>query len=213
MAVPLAERGVRITGIDIAPKMLAVLRTKRTDIDVMLAEAERMPLREGAFDAALFVHILHLVPDAAATVRATLRTVRAGGVVVYGGDDRNTGDHDEADRIIERAVLDISGIDLGLSDPHDTGAAAFETVSAAAGAKIERRTLARWTGSAQGRRMVDRLAAKAYSSSWRIPDEKLPAIVKRVTPQLAALFGDLDREVPFERSFSMMVARMPVAER
>src|SRR6185295_11063968 len=72
IAVPLAAEGVRITGIDISPKMLARLREKRGDIDVMLAEASRPPLRARSFDAALFVHILHLVPDAEATLRATM---------------------------------------------------------------------------------------------------------------------------------------------
>jgi len=75
IAVPLAEAGVRVTGIDISPNMLAVLREKRRDIDVLLAEAARPPLRDAAFDAALFVHILHLVPDAEATLRATVRLV------------------------------------------------------------------------------------------------------------------------------------------
>src|SRR5689334_10230034 len=45
IAVPLAAEGVRVAGIDISSKMLAVLREKRRDIDVMLAEASRPPLR------------------------------------------------------------------------------------------------------------------------------------------------------------------------
>src|SRR5437870_1472072 len=75
MAVPLTNAGVRIVGTDISPKMLAVLRQKGPTIEVMLAEASRPPLRARSFDAALFVHILHLVPDPEATLKATMQLV------------------------------------------------------------------------------------------------------------------------------------------
>src|SRR5262245_26946559 len=55
IAVPLSAEGVRITGIDISPQMLARLREKSGALDVMLAEASRPPLRPASFDAALFV--------------------------------------------------------------------------------------------------------------------------------------------------------------
>ena len=48
MAVPLAAAGVRVAGIDISAKMLSVLREKRSDIDVMLAEASRPPVRDAS---------------------------------------------------------------------------------------------------------------------------------------------------------------------
>ena len=89
IAVPLAERGVRVTGIDISAKMLAILRDKRPDIDVMFAEASRPPLRDASFDGSLFVHILHLVPDPEATIRATMAAVRPGGVMIEAGDDKD----------------------------------------------------------------------------------------------------------------------------
>ena len=77
MAVPLAAAGVRVVGIDISAKMLSVLREKRSDIDVMLAEASRPPLCDDTFDGLLFVHILHLVPDAEATIGWTATASRA----------------------------------------------------------------------------------------------------------------------------------------
>ncbi len=113
MAAPLAARGVHVTGIDISAAMLAVLRGKRTDIDVILAEGARPPFRAGSFDAALFVHILHLVPDAQATVRAALRVVRPGGLLVSGADDwSREGVRDQADRIIREAVNEATGVEM-----------------------------------------------------------------------------------------------------
>ena len=142
MAVPLAERGVRMTGIDIAPAMLARLLAKRRDIGVMLAEASRPPLRSGAFDASLFVHILHLVPDAEATVRATLTLVRNGGIAIAGGDDHRNSIRDEADTIIQSTVRELSGVEMGGWQPYAHGQQTFERVAREVGATVETKQLA-----------------------------------------------------------------------
>jgi len=206
IAVPLAAAGVRVTGIDIAPKMLARLRAKRADIDVMLAEASRPPLRPASFDAALFVHILHLVPDPEATVRATLPLVRPAGVLIEAGDTRSRGIREEGDDIIAQVVRELSGVDLSRDAPHLRGSAAFEQVLREAGARVERIELATWTGRTRARRMLERLARRDYSSAWQIPEEALPAVVERATPLLGELYGGLDREVEFERAFGATIA-------
>jgi SAM-dependent methyltransferase len=209
MAVPLTARGVRVTGIDIAAGMLAVLREKRRDIDVMLAEAARPPFRDGAFDACLFVHILHLVPDAAATVRAALRVVRPGGLLISGADDQGEGVRDQADRIIREAVNEATGVQMRGWKPYDDGIEAFGRIGRQHGAAIERITVARWQSSTSAARMLERLARKDFSSSWLIPDESLPGVIDVVRPQVERLFGGPEREVAFERSFSIDVARLP----
>lgn len=208
IAVPLAKRGVRVTGIDLSSKMLGVLRGKRNDIDVTLAEAGRPPFRAGAFDAALFVHILHLVPDAEATVRAALGVVRTGGVLINGGDDPSQSIRDAADRIVREVVHERTGVAMRGWKPYDESASAFERVLTDAGASLERVTIARWTGGANPRRILDRLARKDYSSSWQIPDGELAGVIDAVRPKLAALFGGEDREVAYPRSFSITVARL-----
>ena len=73
---------------------------------------------------------------------------------------------------------------------------------------MEQVTLARWTGRGQGRRMLERLARKDYSSSWLIPDEALPGVISRVTPELEVLYGGLDREQEWERALTVTVARL-----
>ncbi|MEK7692572.1 MAG: class I SAM-dependent methyltransferase [Chloroflexota bacterium] len=208
IAVPLAAAGVRVTGIDISTGMLGLLRKKRDDIDVMLAVAARPPLRDASFDAALFVHILHLVPDASATVRATLPLVRPGGVILH-GQDAHPAIRGEADALIESAITEITGLATDVGARRDEGRTLCERAVQDAGGTSEVLEAARWPSRATGRRMLGRLARKDYSSSWRIPDAKLPAVLERVTPQIEALFGGLDREVEFERAFSLFVGRLP----
>ena len=55
----------------------------------------------------------------------------------------------------------------------------------------------------------ERLARKDYSSSWLIPDEALPEVIRRVTPELEALYGGLDQEQEWERALVVTVARLP----
>lgn len=210
VAVPLAERGVRVSGADIAPKMLGVLRAKRADIPVLLAEATRLPFRDGAFDAALFVHVLHLVPDVDGVLREAVRVVHPGGAIIYGGDDHPAGIRREADAIVWECARE-AGVDMGTRDaPHHR---AMEAMSGGvlrdAGARLETIEAARWTGRVSVRQMLERLARRDYSSSWRIPEEKVAGIVEAARPRLEALLGGPDGEAPFERSFSLIVARLP----
>ena len=208
IAAPLTAAGVRVTGIDISPKMLAVLRDKRRDIDVVLAEASRPPLRDGAFDAALFVHILHLVPDAEATLRATARLVHAGGLILFGYDQGRIAERAEADLIIARAVEEIAGIPIPTNDTHDVARATTERVLREMGATVTASTAASWPERARGRTMLERLGRKDFSASWLIPDDALPAVIARVTPQLEALYGGLDRELEWTRTFHVLAGRL-----
>jgi ubiquinone/menaquinone biosynthesis C-methylase UbiE len=209
IAVPLAAAGLRVTGIDIAPKMLAVLRAKRTDIDIMLGEAAHPPLRDATFDALLFVHVLHLVPDATATLRATIPLVRPGGVVIHAGDQGHVALRAQAEELIRRAAAEVAGIDLSGWDVHLRARQLAERFLRGCCADVGTVVLARWTTRSRGRTMLERLQRKDFSSSWKIPDAALPAVIERVRPRLAELYGGLDTEHEFERSMVATVGRLP----
>jgi ubiquinone/menaquinone biosynthesis C-methylase UbiE len=211
MAVPLAARGVRVTGIDVSPAMLARLREKRRDIDVMLAEASRPPVREGAFDAALFVHILHLVPDAATTIAATLSLVRAGGVVIEGHDDHTNSMRERADRIVQAAIAEALSIadEARGTDAYVRSGRLLEEMLRARGAGIERVMLASWQTTTTARKMLARLERRDFSSSWRIPDDRIADVVGLAAPRLEALAGGLDAPIEFRREFSAMAGFLP----
>jgi ubiquinone/menaquinone biosynthesis C-methylase UbiE len=218
IAVPLTERGVHVTGIDISAAMLGVLLGKRRDINVMLAESAQPPFPPATFDASLFVHILHLVPDPEATVRATLALVRPGGIAMAGGDDPSSSDRyssihrnsirDNADGIIQRTVLELSGVEMGGWQPYATGHQTFQRVARELGAAVEERRLAGWSSSTTARRMLERLEARDFSSAWKIPEAIMPELLARVRPPMEQLFGGIETPVAFERSFSLTVARL-----
>jgi len=59
-ATPLRARGVRVVGVDIAPRMLALARAKGCT-DLFLASGTSLPFRARAFPSSLAIHVLHLV--------------------------------------------------------------------------------------------------------------------------------------------------------
>ncbi len=86
VAAGLAPRVKRVVGIDNAPAMLEVARENlrtlgASNVDLVVGEAPRLPLQEGAVDAAFANMVLHHAEDPAAMLREMVRVVRPGGTV------------------------------------------------------------------------------------------------------------------------------------
>jgi ubiquinone/menaquinone biosynthesis C-methylase UbiE len=83
---PLMERGLRVTGIDIAPRMIARLLTQLTAAhlapDLALADATALPFRDASFPAVLNAHVLHLIPPWQQAVSEMRRALAPGGVIL-----------------------------------------------------------------------------------------------------------------------------------
>ena len=62
IAKPLQDKGYRITGIDISRKMLEKAREKGIE-DLVVGDARELPFLDKSFDAALIVHVFHLMKD------------------------------------------------------------------------------------------------------------------------------------------------------
>lgn len=61
-AKPLQDLGFEVVGIDIARKMLAKAKEKGLE-NLVVADAHHIPFRDGAFDAAVVIHVMHIVED------------------------------------------------------------------------------------------------------------------------------------------------------
>lgn len=77
VAAPLLERGLEVTGIDAAPGMLARARAKGIH-RLVQGNAYRLPFGDQAFDAALFVHVLHILDDPVVALTEACRVSRVG---------------------------------------------------------------------------------------------------------------------------------------
>jgi SAM-dependent methyltransferase len=200
-----------MTGIDISAAMIAVLRSKRRDIDLIFAEAAHLPMRGRPFDAALFVHILHLVPDRDATLRESLRLLRPGAVMLMSGDYFVPAPfHEDMERITHATVLEAAGVQLPTFDATQRDVEhAFRGAVEGAGGTLDEVEVARYGATNTARREYERMASLNYSSTWLIPPETLPDILRIYRPRLEAYFGGFDAEISYERSVRVTVGRLP----
>lgn len=84
--LPLLPSGVRATGIDLSPQMLARARAKaaccRAEVALVLGDAQQLPVAAGSHDAAILNLILSVVPDGGSALLAAAQAVRPGGRLV-----------------------------------------------------------------------------------------------------------------------------------
>lgn len=95
LAEAMAQRGARVTGIDLAAKPLGVARlhaleTGAADLDYREISAESLAAEQpAAFDTVTCMEMLEHVPDPASTVRACATLARPGGWVFFSTINRN----------------------------------------------------------------------------------------------------------------------------
>jgi len=82
-AAAFADRGWRVTGVDVSPAQLELAR--RRGVEVHEADAAELPFEDDSFDAAVSMFTHTDVEDFAAMVLETARVVRPGGPFVYLG--------------------------------------------------------------------------------------------------------------------------------
>lgn len=108
IAVPLSQRGLAMTGVDASGEMLRRARDKGVARSV-LGDAYLLPFKARSFDAALFVHVLHLLEEPRAALEEAVRVSRHGVVALVEPEssahpDRPTGEDREARTVVFEAL-------------------------------------------------------------------------------------------------------------
>ena len=75
----LAELGHRVTGVDVAPSMVTMASETGAYVDVLEADAGRLPFTDGAFDLVLAFMSLHDMDNPGAAIAEAARVLAAGG--------------------------------------------------------------------------------------------------------------------------------------
>jgi ubiquinone/menaquinone biosynthesis C-methylase UbiE len=212
IAVPLAAAGVDVVGFDVSRLMLEQLVRKRPRVGALLAEATRPPFRQRSFEAALFVHVLHLLPDPEAALRATLPLVRPGGLLMHSrSGGRRPGDpRTEVDAAIFEAIERSAGERASAEGRHARGREAFDRVLGEAGASFETVSLAGWTETVTPGELVREVAERVHSMSWAVSDAELPRAVENVGRRLERRFGPPGTPIEVPVEFMLQVARLPI---
>jgi 2-polyprenyl-3-methyl-5-hydroxy-6-metoxy-1,4-benzoquinol methylase len=77
-----ANKCLNVTGIDIDSRSLRRLKAKNKDVTVIQADARKMPLRTGYFDAVLMIEVLDYITELTQTFEECSRIIKPGASVI-----------------------------------------------------------------------------------------------------------------------------------
>ncbi len=195
IARPLMERGVRVTGVDLAPRMIERLREQLTPRhiapDLAFADATRLPLRDASFRAALMVHVLHLVSDWRQAIAELRRVLGPGGVFFHDVANYDVGENPWRKSLDKRAeILTSFGVTTRQRPTQEQIAEGLEAAGGARRiviyAKDEERNVPE--------HLVDSVRKRVDSWTWEIPEEIHPAFLAKFEAWCRECFGDMQQE-------------------
>ena len=203
IAKPLLARGFRITGADLSRKMMRrLLETLPPDLPrpaLVEADAAQLPLASGRFDAALSVHVFHLIAGWQAALAEVRRILKPEGVFLTGYEWRPP---DTPGKLILDKWREIVGA-RGVRDCQP-GAQDFEDVKAAllgAGAAMDEWAVGEWVTTRTLARHLETIEHRTWSSTWRVPDDFFPQCLAELRAWAVSEFGGLETEFTTPHKF------------
>jgi SAM-dependent methyltransferase len=195
VALPLAERGVPLVGLDVSAPMMAKLVDKAGGVrpfPLVQGDATRAPFADRALGGAYCRWVLHLVPNWTDAVAELCRVVRPGGVIVA-----EPGGFAGAWRDLWLRFVDILGdrvrpVGLDWVGEYRDLDAAF----AAGGATRRDLPPVMTRNDSTLRRYFTELDERLYSWTWRVPPEELAPAVAEVRAWAEREHPDFD--APFD---------------
>ncbi len=82
LSVLLANRGAKVTALDLSPKMLELVKRKNVKIETVAGDAESLPFDSGAFDVVAAVFLIVHLKDPARFFDEVYRVLKDGGIFV-----------------------------------------------------------------------------------------------------------------------------------
>jgi Methyltransferase domain len=194
IALPLAARGRRVVGVDLSEPMLAKLREKdpsRT-VDVLIADATRVPFADTAFAGAYCRWVLHLIEAWPEAVRELCRAVGRPATIVV-----EPGGYSGAWRTVWLRFVDELGAaaePIGL-DVRD-GYGDLDEAFAACGGRLREVASTPSSVDSSLERFFTEAGERSYSWTWRVPEERLRAAIDTVRAWALERYGP-DLTTPF----------------
>lgn len=221
IALPVAHSGCEVYGVDLSAHMLAALAQRIRNeghprVHLVQGDITALPFRTGVFDAALAVHVLHLVEDWQGVLTRVKTLVRPGGTLILGRDwvdpesfagmIRNT---------FRRTVLEVGTAMLppgsSAAQPPSGGAAIMQTLQSLGAQPVGKgeHVGAEWSTDLTPRQVLDGIRSRDDAESWVLPDEVLTETMRRLDAFALAHWPDLDAPQPVTRRFLLGVFRFP----
>ncbi len=199
IALPLAQRGLSLAGLDLSAPMMRKLVEKaggRT-FPLTQGDATRIPFRDGAFDGAYVRWVLHLISGWREAVAELCRVVGSGGSVIvepggYGGRWRD---------VWRRFVAEVgeAAAPVGLDVRH--GYSDLDEAFARGRAHLRELPVIMMPIEGSLSEFFQEAGDRIYSWTWNVPDGQFREALGRVRDWAAEEYGDLDK--PYEEQVPM----------
>jgi ubiquinone/menaquinone biosynthesis C-methylase UbiE len=198
IAIPLAERGYRVTGVDISEEMLALLKKRvmqagqSFQISFQKADVLELSFPAEAFDMAIAVHLFYFIPRWKQAVDTILRAVRSGAPLVL----LHTGTGTEVPFINARykELCAEYGCSIQQIGVKSTGEVVDYCRSI--GCNTEQiRDRWQWTSRIRLDKALNYVKSRAYSFTTVAPEDVHSKTIERLESELRHQFGSLATEV------------------
>lgn len=207
IALPVANAGRRVVGIDLSHNMLGeVIGGDEPHPRLLLLQADMhaLPFPARTFAAVTAVHVLHLARDWQQVLREVVRVMRPGGAFLQGddwidpqsvvGNLRNT---------LREIVIELAPDML----PPAAGISKQDYLRDLGGTDVTETVVAEWTTWVSP---LDRLQAvenRLDAESWILPDALFDKVVQRLYQHAESLWPKLEEKQPVTRRFLLKITR------
>ena len=189
IALPIARLGYDYTGVDISEGMMARLRDKAAALSeeaaaplrlqVVTADMTALPFPDASFDAAVAVHVFHLVRGWKQAVDEVLRVLRPGGLFLHCWDNYLTSDSG-AQSMQERWVEVVHELGGEVGIVGVTRRSLVTDYLRERGLTSETLNTVTWTAHESPQDAFDYIAKRIWSRTWLVPDALFAASIRRL---------------------------------
>jgi ubiquinone/menaquinone biosynthesis C-methylase UbiE len=176
---PLMERGIRVTGVDISPKMLGRLRDQLTKDhlppDLLLGDATRLSFRAASFPAVLMSHVFHVVADVDTTLDEIKRVLAGDGIFLHDRTRYSESNPWHATYAAREKIM----ASIGVTIRHRPTPSEIERGLRARGGSLRVERYFASTIRDVGKGMAAQARSGAFSWAWDVPEDKFARFLEQ----------------------------------
>lgn len=200
IAIPMAQKGYEVTGIDISLEMLSALKSVSTPhqsakrIQCSQADVVNLPFAARGFDLALVVHLFYFIREWKKAAEEILRVIRENGSIVL----LHTGSGMEVPALNERYKELCLGQGHRIETLGVKSTRGVEAYYRTLGCHVERiRGQWNWPSRIRTGKALEYLRERAYSFTIGVPEKVHGSVIDQMEDELADQIGKIV-EVPNE---------------
>ncbi len=213
IALPVAEAGCSVAGIDLSGDMLAQVyqhaAVQRGDVMLVRGDLHRLPMQEQQFDAVTAVHVLHLLPGWESVLEQAADCMHHEAHFVMGRDwidpESVTG---ALQNVYRRAVVELAGPQLKAPTGQREFAAKLASLGFAPEPENGEEIVAsEWQVDMSPADFVAGVRGKANPESWILTDELMEPVIEKLEAAIAEHWPDRSAPHPVRRRFLLAAFR------